>query len=80
MVTKKRKKPSNIIYVVNKPQPGEVRGDWAVRSHGKIFSHHKTKETAIKKAKDLARKKDATVMIQRTDGTFGKGVKPKKKK
>ena len=74
------KKPSNVIYVVSKPQPGEVRGDWAVRGHGKIFSHHKTKDAAVKKARAIAKQKDATVMIQKTDGTFGKGFHPRKKK
>lgn len=73
-----RKKPSNIIYVVSKPQPGEVRGDWAVRSHGKIYSHHKTQENAIKAARKIAKQKNATVMIQATDGKFREGFKPKK--
>ena len=75
---KKHRKPSNVIYVVSKPQPGEVRGDWAVRSHGKIFSHHKTKEKAIEEARKIAKKRDATVMIQNTDGTFSDGFKPRK--
>ena len=74
-----KKKPSNVIYVVSKPQPGEVRGDWAVRSHGKIFSHHKTKENAIKAARKVARKRKATVLVQNTDGTFSDGFKPKTK-
>jgi len=73
------KKPSNVIYVVSKPQPGEVRGDWAVRSHGKIYSHHKTKLTAIRAARKIARQKDATVMVQNIDGTFSMGFHPKKK-
>lgn len=73
------RKPSNVIYVVSKPQPGEVRGDWAVRSHGKIFSHHKTKEKAIDEARKIARDKNATVMVQNTDGTFSEGFKPRKK-
>ena len=73
-----RKKPSNVIYVVSKPQPGEVRGDWAVRSHGKIYSHHKTQENAIKAARKIAKQKNATVMIQATDGKFREGFKPKK--
>ena len=72
------RKPSNVIYVVNKPQPGQVRGDWAVRGHGKIYSHHRTKENAIKAARKIAKTKDATVMVQRTDGTFETGFKPKK--
>lgn len=76
---KKPRKPSNVIYVVNKPQPGQVRGDWAVRSHRKIFSHHRTKENAIKKAREIAIKREATVMVQNTDGTFSDGFKPRKK-
>jgi len=75
---KHKRKPSNVIYVVSKPQPGEVKGDWAVRSHGKIFSHHKTKEKAIEEARKIAKKRDATVMVQNTDGTFSDGFKPRK--
>ena len=73
-------KASNVIYVVSKPQPGQVKGDWAVRSHGKIFSHHRTKEAAIKKARKIAAERGATVLLQRTDGTFSEGFKPKSKK
>jgi len=75
----KHRKPSNVIYVVSKPQPGEVKGDWAVRSHGKIYSHHKTKEKAIEEARKIAIKRNATVMVQNTDGTFSDGFKPRKK-
>lgn len=75
---KRKRKPSNVIYVVSKPQPGEVKGDWAVRSHAKIFSHHKTKEKAIEEARKIAKKRDATVMVQNTDGTFSDGFKPRK--
>jgi len=73
-----RRKPSNVIYVVNDPQPGQVKGDWAVRGHGKIYSHHRTKENAIKKAREVARERDATVMVQNTDGTFSDVFKPRK--
>jgi hypothetical protein len=73
----KSKKPSNVIYVVSSPQAGEVRGDWAVRSHGKFFSHHKTKEKAIEEARKIAKKRDATVLVQNTDGTFSTGFKPR---
>ena len=76
---KTERKPSNIIYVVSKPQPGAVKGDWAVRSHGKIFSHHRTKQAAIKKAREIAGERDATVMVQNTDGTFSEGFKPRSK-
>ena len=77
--TKHRRLP-NVIYVVSKPQPGQVKGDWAVRSHGKIFSHHRLKKNAINEARKIARKKGATVMIQNTDGTFSDGFKPRTKK
>jgi len=73
------KKSSNVIYVVSKPQPGQVRGDWAVRSHGKIYSHHRTKENAIKAARKIAKKREATVLVQNTDGTFSKSYKNKTK-
>lgn len=79
IITKKKRKPSNVIYVVSKPQPGQVKGDWAVRSHGKIFSHHRTKENAIKTARVIARKKEATILVQNTDGTFSEGFKPRAK-
>ncbi|MDG6218636.1 MAG: DUF2188 domain-containing protein [Candidatus Thermoplasmatota archaeon] len=74
------RKPPNVIYVVSKPQPGQVKGDWAVRSHYKIFSHHRTKQAAIKKARTIALQKDATVLVQNTDGTFSDGFKPRAKK
>jgi len=77
---KKSRKPSNVIYVVSKPQPGQVRGDWAVRSHGKIYSYHRLKENAIKQARNIARERNATVLIQNTDGTFSEGFKPRPKK
>ena len=79
-IEKKSRKPSNVIYVVSKPQPGQVRGDWAVRSHGKIYSYHRLKESAIKKARNIARERNATVLIQNTDGTFSEGFKPRPKK
>jgi hypothetical protein len=73
------RKPANVIYVVSKPQPGQVKGDWAVRSHGKIFSHHRKKSIAIKAARKIAKERDATVLVQNTDGTFSEGFKPRKK-
>jgi hypothetical protein len=73
-----KKVSSNVIYVVSKPQPGEVKGDWAVRSHYKIYSHHKTKANAVKEARKVARQRDATVIVQNTDGKFAKSFKPRK--
>ena len=74
------KKPPNVIYVVSRPQPGQVKGDWAVRGHGKIYSHHRLKESAITQARKIAKQKGATVLIQNTDGTFSGSYKPKQKK
>jgi hypothetical protein len=71
------RKPANVIYVVSKPQPGQVRGDWAVRDHGKIYSHHRKKQTAIKAARKIAKEKGATVLVQNTDGTFSEGFRPR---
>ncbi len=77
---KLHRKPANVIYVVSKPQPGQVKGDWAVRSHGKIYSHHRQKENAIEAARKIARDKKATDLVQNTDGTFSEGFKPRTKK
>ena len=45
-------------------------GQWAVRREGnkRITSRHRLQETAIRKAKQLARKYKADVIIHREDG------------
>jgi hypothetical protein len=73
----KSKKLANVIYVVRNQQPGQIRSDWAVRGHRKIYSHHRTKIIAINNARKIARSRDSTVMVQNTDGTFSIGFKPK---
>ncbi|WP_445386438.1 DUF2188 domain-containing protein [Robiginitalea sp. IMCC44478] len=47
-------------------------GDWAVRREGnkRITSKHRLQETAIRKAKRLARKYKADVVIHRQDGSI----------
>ncbi len=47
-------------------------GNWAVRREGnkRITSKHRLQETAIRKAKRLARKYKADVIIHREDGTI----------
>ncbi|WP_445383627.1 DUF2188 domain-containing protein [Robiginitalea sp. IMCC43444] len=47
-------------------------GDWAVRREGnkRITSKHRLQETAIRKAKSLARKYKADVVIHRQDGSI----------
>ena len=72
------RKPSRIIYVVNRRRPGQNKGDWAVRMHGKILSPHRLKSVAIKRARIEARKRGFSVMIQNTDGSFSRGFTPVK--
>jgi uncharacterized protein YdaT len=47
-------------------------GDWAVRREGnkRITSKHRKQSTAIRKAKSLAKKYEADVIIHREDGTI----------
>ena len=46
--------------------------DWAVRREGnkRITSKHRKQSTAIRKAKNLAKKKKAVVNLHRPDGTI----------
>ena len=46
--------------------------DWAVRREGnkRITSKHRRQDTAIRKAKRLAKKHNADVIIHRQDGTI----------
>jgi uncharacterized protein YdaT len=48
------------------------QGDWAVRREGnkRITSKHRKQSTAIRKAKSIARKRKADVIIHRQDGTI----------
>jgi hypothetical protein len=47
-------------------------GDWAVRREGnkRITSKHRKQSTAIRKAKTLAKKHKADVIVHRQDGTI----------
>jgi hypothetical protein len=72
----KTRKKENVLYVVSKPMPGQNYGDWAVRNQARVYSHHRTKENAIKKARELASKIGATVLVQNMDGTFKTRFKP----
>ena len=47
-------------------------GDWAVRREGnkRITSKHRKQSTAIRKAKSIAKKHQADVIIHRADGTI----------
>jgi len=73
---KKKRKLPKVIYVVNRPRPGMNKGDWCVRMHGKIISHHKHKKVAVKHARVEAKKRNYSVLIQNTNGSFSKGFHP----
>ena len=47
-------------------------GDWAVRREGnkRITSKHRKQSTALRKAKSIAKKRKADVIIHREDGTI----------
>ena len=53
------------------------KGDWAVRREGnqRITSKHRKQSTAIRKAKTLARRHKADVIIHRQDGTIRDRIK-----
>ena len=77
---KKKAKPSKVIYVVCRPTPGQSKGDWCVRMHGKILSHHKLKSAAVKAARTQARKRNYSVMVQNRNGSFSHGFHPVKRR
>lgn len=72
------RKPSRVIYVINHRRPGQSKGDWAVRMHGKFLSYHRLKRVATQRARVEARKRGFSVMIQNTDGSFARGFTPVK--
>lgn len=58
------------VYVVNRPKPGQKRGDWAVKNGRQIVSHHRKKKNAVKKARRLAKDKETVLKIQKTNGKW----------
>lgn len=58
------------VYVVNRPKPGQERGDWAVRLSNKIISHHRKKTTAVKKGRTEARKRGGILQVQKMNGQW----------
>jgi len=71
-------KKTDVIYVVNRLQPGKNRGNWAVRYEKKIYSSHRTKKAAIKNAREIAKKSECRVLVQNTNGRFSYGFNAKK--
>ncbi len=69
--------PKKVLYVVNNSNQSALKGQWSIRSKQKIISNHRTKQTAIKKARYLARKQQARVLVQNTNGRFSYGFKPR---
>ena len=72
------KKKIDVIYVVNRIQPGN-RGNWAIKRKNKFYSNHRTKKTAIKQAKILAKKTKSRILVQNANGRFIYGLNPNKK-
>jgi hypothetical protein len=66
------KKP-DVIYVVNRIQPGN-RGNWLIKTKNKIISSHRTKKTAIKKATTLSKKTKSRILVQNKNGRFSYGI------
>jgi hypothetical protein len=75
----KKTKKYDVIYVVNRLQPGSNRGNWAVKSKNRLFSSHLTKKAALKNAKLIAKKKEIRVLVQNTNGRFSYSFNPNKK-
>jgi hypothetical protein len=69
-------KKIDVIYVVNRIQPGKNRGNWAVRSKNQVYSSHRTKKAALKKARIIAKKMKNRVLVQNTNGRFSYGFNP----
>ena len=74
--SEKINKRINVIYVVNRIQPGKNRGNWAVRTKNKIYSSHRTKKTALKNARLIAKKMNNRVLVQNKNGRFSYGFNP----
>ena len=69
-------KKTDIIYVVNRLQPGKNRGNWAVRYEKKIYSSHRTKKVAIKNARIIAKRMAGRILVQNTNRRFSYGFNP----
>ena len=70
-------KGRNIYYLsARKDKDGSKEG-WEVKKENcqKVSAILPTKEEAIKKAKDLAGKKSATIIIRRLDGSIQETIK-----
>jgi len=65
------------VKVLNDPTPGQRRGDWKVVKGRRTVSRHRTKSTAVSKAKSTARSKNMGVSVQRTNGTWERHFKPR---
>lgn len=67
-----------VLYVVNHLQPGSNKGNWAIKHKKNIISSHRTKKNAIKNAKLIAKKRNARILVQNTNGKFSYGFNPRK--
>jgi hypothetical protein len=63
------------IYVKADPTAGQRSGDWKVTTDGgRKISRHRTKDRAMKRARQEARKRDEDVRFQNSStGTWNQG-------
>jgi hypothetical protein len=73
--TDKRVRP--VFYVVNNTRPTASQYPWIIRNRDRIISNHRTKKTAIKRARVIAVQKNGRVLVQKTNGQFMYGFTPK---
>jgi len=66
-----------IIYVVNNEHDNDHPEAWIVKSHTTTYEYVQTKQKAIQKARDLARKFKARVLVQNVHGKFSHGFTPR---
>jgi hypothetical protein len=79
--TKKQHNESiDTIYIVNDRHDNNHDHAWAIKSHTKVYSHARTKQKAIQLARNLARKHNARVLVQNTNGKFSYGFTPRPQK
>mgnify|MGYP006862975837 CR=1 FL=1 len=48
-----------------------------IRAYCNVKKNKKTKEKTFEESIKIAKKRDATVLVQNTDGTFSTGFKPR---
>ena len=74
--TTQEEKPDT-IYVVNNDHDTDHSEPWIIKSHTKTYEYVATKQKAVEKARTLARKLKARVLVQNIHGKFTYGFTPR---